>query len=69
MKKVLIIMCCMFIFASCGTRQEQSSAELTMEEEQAVADSIANSIEQSRQELSNETKENLQEIDSLLENF
>lgn len=69
MKKVFAIICCLFILAACGAKQEKAPTEMTMEEEQAVADSLATNIDQAREELSKEAEEDLQEIDSLLENF
>jgi uncharacterized protein YcfL len=69
MKKVIAIISCLFLLAACGAKSEKASTEMSLEQEQVVADSLATSIEQSRNELSNEIEEDLQEIDSLLENF
>ena len=70
MKKALTIICCVIFLSACGGKQQEAATnELTMEQEQAVADSLSSTIDQSREELATQTEEDLQEIDSLLENF
>ena len=76
MKKFIIITCVMFFLVSCSSKSTtdenqsyQNISELTEEQDQAIADSLSMELENARMELEQETKENLSEIDSLLENF
>ena len=72
MKKVLIGSLITLFAVACGNTSNQSEKEapvLTAEEEQVLADSLSNEIQQAKTELQKESNEKLTEIDSLLENF
>jgi hypothetical protein len=64
----MIALLAMALMACGGNKPApQAEGELTAEQEQAVADSLANNLEAERQELEADVKEGLDEIDALLE--
>ena len=72
MKKTVYLLFALFFLASCGGNSNAESSEnreLTKEEESALADSLTTLIDSDIEEVKQATDKNLQEIDSLLENF
>ena len=74
MKRILLIVFTTTLLIACGSSDTKESSdnespELTIEEENDLATSLVNEIQGDTEEVKKTTEENLEEIDSLLENF
>ena len=74
MKRILLIVFTTTLLIACGSSDtkessDNDSSELTIEEENELATSLVNEIQGDTEEVKKTTEENLEEIDSLLENF
>jgi len=74
MKRILLIVFTTTLLIACGSSDtkessDNDSSELTIEEENDLATSLVNEIQGDTEEVKKTTEENLEEIDSLLENF
>ncbi|MEP0986890.1 hypothetical protein [Ekhidna sp.] len=65
MKKQFVIVLIMMFLLSCSGGSEKKSDEVVEEE---MVETISSNLDQSQKELSTETEESLNEIDSLLQN-
>lgn len=74
MKRILLIVFTTTLLIACGSSDtkessDNDSSELTIEEENELATNLVNEIQGDTEEVKKTTEENLEEIDSLLENF
>lgn len=70
MKNLFIFVFAVALLAACGKKaEEQKPQEMTVEQEQAVADSVVSELGAAQEQLQTETQQSAEEIDSLLENF
>ena len=69
MKRAIYLLFTVMVLGACGGKKGNESAQLSVEQESQVADSITTVLQSQQQEISTTTEETLAEVDSLLENL